>query len=139
MRDVIRKEIGGHEIIFDPGNSLLCVRFNGRVTYESLREFAEELYEDPDYNQNWDVLIEMGSADFDVSFLDLFHYADHIAKDPRRVLGATALVSPSLLHYGIGRMYSGIVGDRLGKLWIERTREPALAWLRAQRAAPPDD
>jgi hypothetical protein len=137
MRDHGIDYIGGHEVVFDPVDTLIRVRYIGRVTYENLRIFAEEIYTHPQYNQYWDILINMGEAKFDLSFTDLFHYANAISKDPRRVLGATAIVSPSMLHYGLGRMYAGTVGDRLGKLRIERTEAPALAWLKEQRRTSP--
>lgn len=125
--------IGGHGVSFDPDLTLISVRFIGRVNYKGLKAFAEEFYNHPEYNQTWDIIIYMGEANFDLSFTDLFNYANAISKDPRRVLGATALVSPSMLHYGIGRMYSSTVGDRLGKLRIERSGAPALAWLEKLR------
>jgi hypothetical protein len=127
------KIIEGHKVTFAAAETLLHVRFKDQVTYDSLSAFAETLYNDPDYNQNWDILIEMRLATFDLSFSDLLNYTNGIAKDPRRILGATAIVSPSLLHFGIGRMYGSIVGDRLGKVRIERALDPALAWLQTQR------
>jgi hypothetical protein len=101
---------------------------------QDLIVFAEKIYSHPEYNQNWDALLFFGGAAFDLSFTDMFHYVNTVGKDPRRLLGATAIISPSMLHFGIGRMYAGTVGDRLGKLRIERKEEPALAWLKKGRS-----
>ena len=66
--------------------------------------------------QNWDALLFFGGAAFDLSFTDMFHYVNTVGKDPSRLLGATAIISPSMLHFGIGRMYAGytlevVLGD----------------------------
>lgn len=117
----ITKEYVGHELVFDPARSLTCLIFKNQVTLANLQELVELLYEDPDYNPDWDCLIDMSTAKFDLSYSDVFEYVQRISKEPRRVRGVTVIVSRSLLHYGIGRMFDSLAGDSLGTVHIERT------------------
>jgi hypothetical protein len=121
------------EIEVDEAKSLVSLRSTGTLGDADLNEIVTRLGELAPRCQGFDLLADVSEAD---GLPITTHVLRSIAADgpsfgpdSRR-----AIVVPSELAYGLGRMYSAYADPDMRNLRLFRTREEALEWL-----APPSD
>lgn len=103
---------------------------------EFLRIYGQ-LFEDPDFSDRYHLLVDLRRASSEErSTTALRSLSSIVAQRYRNVESApkTAIIAPTDISYGLGRMYQTFVDTVPGEVVIFRAADAALAWL----GAPPD-
>jgi hypothetical protein len=117
------------EIEVDEANRRVLLRTTGTLDDAHLREIVTRLGELASRCQGFDLVADVSDADgLPISTHALRSIAadgPSFGPDSRR-----AIVVPTQVAYGLGRMYSAYADPDMRNLQLFRTREEALEWLR---------
>jgi hypothetical protein len=116
---------------------LIITAHVGTVPDDEFLEAYRQLFADPMFSETFNLLVDLRrttSAERSTTALrDLSIEVDHRYRDSS-VAPKTAVIAPSDLSFGLGRMYQSFVAMVPGDVVIFRAVDTALAWL----GAPPD-
>jgi hypothetical protein len=114
------------ESFVDPSNRVVVTICSGRVTLEDVRANCQGIKANPEFRPDFRQFIDLSKAsELNLRYQDLNQLAE--VHDPFSDDAKRALLGPTTLSFGIGRMY-GTILNRPG-FQVFRSQPEALAWL----------
>jgi len=114
--------------------SVIVLDLTGTITLSVLVEAAEKIYSHPDYDADFDTIIDQRHANFEISFSELLVYVDRMIKDARRLRGDTVFVAEKPVNYGMARMYENMEADDIpDSIFYAKTVDEAFEILRDRK------
>ena len=116
---------------FESNNNLVRITFTGKTSPEDILQSTLLEHQHPDFRPGMHSLSDFSAAKFvDINF-DIVHtYNAHMA-EIQKIRGHCrwAMVSSSLVNYGILRMFSMLNSDSLIEMKVFRSEDEAWGWI----------
>ena len=116
----------------DPSNRIVVTLFSGSVTIDEVKSSCKGIKANPKFEPDFRQFIDLSKAsELHLHYQDLNQLAE--VSDPFSGDAKRALVGPTALSFGIGRMYEIIVNSP--GFQVFRSQSEALAWLGISESA----
>jgi len=116
----------------DPSHRIVVTLFSGSVTIDDVRASCQGIKANPAFQPDFRQFIDLSKAsELHLHYQDLNQLAE--VSDPFSGDAKRALVGPTALSFGIGRMYEIIVNSPTFQVF--RSQPEALAWLGISESA----
>ncbi len=116
----------------DPSNRIVVTLFSGSVTIDDVKASCQGIKANPEFHPDFRQFIDLSKAsELHLHYQDLNQLAE--INDPFSGDAKRALVGPTALSFGIGRMYETIL-NRPG-FQVFRSQPEALTWLGINESA----
>lgn len=122
----------------DHSRGIIHTKCSGDVTLAEVLDHFRVLSSDPECPARLDVLLDLSECTSETDSEQLRTVSHAIASVRDRVrFGACAIVAPTDLLFGIGRMFEAVAEERFRVTHVFRSVAQADAWLGSQRSSAP--
>ncbi len=120
------------DVSLENDGSRVFVRYYGRLTTDELYESARKRFADPQQLESFEVIMVDYSdvTEMEINDLNIKVLASCYSDASKLVSGViVAVICPSDLQYGLGRMWQGYIDDIHWEHMVFRTHDEANTWV----------